>query len=106
VAEEALLEAAEIAEEALLEALEAAEEALLEALEATEEAPEAALEATEEAEEAPEAAAEDALAPAPPAKMVVDPTVVSKVEEPLVTVETIAEVVIAEDDSPVPLAVL
>jgi len=80
---------------------------LLDALDSTEDTAEEAsdemLEASDEADEAPEAAAEEAL---PLVKIVVDPTVVSKVEESLVTVETIAEVVIADEDSSVPLGVL
>lgn len=110
VEEVAALPAAEVAEEALLAAdedllapLEVAADATEEAEDSTEEI---AADALEEISEAEEAAAEDALAAteealeaAPPPKMVVDPTVVSKVEDPLVTVETISDVVIADDPS-------
>lgn len=107
--EVAVVRAAEVAEETLLEAPEAAsdatEEALAPASDATEEADaemeEAADPALEEIAEADEAASEETLeATLPAPKTVVDPTVVSKVEEPLVTVETMAEVVIAEDEPP------
>jgi hypothetical protein len=102
----------EVSDAAALPAAEVAEETLLVADEATLEAPEAKLEAADEAEdsreeiadpaldeiaEAEEAASEEMLVMAPIPEMVVDPTVVSKVEESLVTVETIAEVVMADD---------
>lgn len=45
----------------------------------------------------------EVLAPAPPLKMVVEPTVVEKVEEPEVSTETMAEVVTAEEDPPAPV---
>lgn len=38
--------------------------------------------------------------PTPPPKIVVEPTVVVKVREPDVSTDTIAEVVIAEEDAP------
>lgn len=57
-------------------------------------AEESALEADE-----PAPAADDEADPAAPPKMVVEPRVVSKVELPEVAVETMAEVVIAEDES-------
>lgn len=41
--------------------------------------------------------------PAPPPKMVVDPTVVVKVDEPLVTTDSMAEVVIADEEPPEPV---
>jgi len=83
--------AADDAEEARDEALEAADEA-------TEDALLFALDSTEEALPAADEALEEALASAPAApKIVVDPTVVVKVDEPEVSTETIAEVVIAEE---------
>lgn len=111
VADDAALPAAEVAEETLLVADEASLEALEATLDAAEEAEDPTDDATDEAlSEAPEAtedalaetpeAAEDALAATPPApKMVVDPTVVSKVDDPLVTVDTMAEVVIADSEA-------
>jgi len=41
--------------------------------------------------------------PAPPPKIVVEPIVVVKVDEPLVSTETIAEVVMAEEALVVPV---
>lgn len=106
VADAAALPAAEVAEEALLVADETALEAPEAKLEAADEAEdsmeEIADEALEEIAEAEEAASEETLATAPIPEMVVDPTVVSKVEESLVTVETMAEVVMAEE---IPLSV-
>jgi hypothetical protein len=66
---------------------------------------ELALLSMEESLDAAEEAAEEAEPPAPAPtalKMVVDPMVVVKVEEPEVTVETMAEVVIAEEEPPEP----
>ena len=91
-------------EEELPVAAEAADEALELALDATllafESKDEAELEAPARAElpvdEAPDAR-DEALSPAPPPKMVVEPTVVEKVEEPEVSTETKADVVMAED---------
>jgi len=97
VAPAAADDALEAAEEAAAEALEAAEEAIEEALEdaedATEDALDSALEATLEALDV-------ALPPAPPTpKMVVEPTTVEKVDEPEVSTDTMAEVVIADEEA-------
>jgi hypothetical protein len=86
-----------------------AEEPAEEALEAREETDDLALETAELAllsmeeswDEATEAS-EEAELPAPLPKMVVEPRVVVKVDEPEVTTETMAEVVIAEEE-PEPL---
>ena len=93
------LEEEPVAEEPADEALEAREETDDWALETTE----LALLSMEESLDAPEEASEEAEPPAPPPtalKMVVEPMVVVKVEEPEVTVETMAEVVIAEEEPP------
>jgi hypothetical protein len=79
----------EAADAATLEAWEAADEATLEA---DDSADAETLEACSDADEAPEAL------PAP--KIVVEPIVVVKVELPEVSTETIADVVMAEEDSP------
>jgi hypothetical protein len=90
----------------------AVEPPAVEALETREERDDWALETTElallsmeESLDAAEEASEEAELPAPapaPLKMVVEPMVVVKVEEPEVTVETMAEVVIAEEEPPEP----
>jgi hypothetical protein len=89
VAEEAPDAPAELALDAMLLAFDNAELAALEPLERAELALDPAW-----------ALAEEALPLAPPPKMVVEPTVVVKVEEPEVSTETIAEVVMAEEDPP------
>jgi hypothetical protein len=88
------------------------EEPAVEALETREERDDWAFETTEltllsmeESLDAAEEAAEEAEPPAPPPtalKMVVEPMVVVKVEEPEVTVETMADVVIAVEELPDP----
>jgi hypothetical protein len=90
-----------VAEEPAVEALETREETDDWALETTE----LALLSMEESLDAPEEASEEAEPPAPPPtalKMVVEPMVVVKVDEPEVMVETMAEVVIAEEELPEP----
>jgi len=89
-------EAADDALDATLLAFDKAELITLEALEMAEVIVDPAPEVAEEALEA----SEEALEPAPPPKMVVDPTVVEKVDEPEVSTDTRAEVVIAEEDPP------
>jgi len=87
VAAEAADEAAELAEAATLDALLETEDPTLDALDPFDESSDETLEPEEEAE-----------APAPPPKMVVLPTVLVKVEEPEVTTDSRAEVVMAEED--------
>jgi len=82
-------EALELALDPTLLAWDRAELATLEAL----------LRAELAVEAAPDAA-DEALPPAPPPKIVVEPTVVEKVEEPEVSTETMAEVVMADEDPP------
>jgi len=90
----------EVADDPAPEALEAKLEAEALALESAELAEPLSEESLEEADAAlleREEALDDP--PAPPApKIVVEPTVVVKVEEPEVSVETIAEVVMAEEE--------
>ncbi len=94
-----------LTEDAALEALAPTEDALEEADEATEAALEEASEATDDALLAPDEALPLAPAPAPTTlKRVVEPTVVLNVEEPEVSTETMAEVVIADEDSEAPEA--
>ena len=96
---DAAVDAPEAALDPTLLAFDKAELATLEALDRAELAVDPAPEVTEEAFEPPEEALEPE--PEPPPKMVVEPTVVEKVEEPEVSTETIAEVVMAEEDPPV-----
>lgn len=90
-----------VAAEAALEATEAAE---LEALAAIDEALDAAEPETEEADDLPLASADEALPPAPP-RMVVEPTMVEKVEPPEVTRPERAEVVIGDSEAEVVVVV-
>jgi len=92
VAAEPADEALELRLDASLLALEEAELATLEALERAELADDPAPEETDEA-----------LAPAPFPKMVVEPTVVERVEEPEVSTETMAEVVMADEEPAEPV---
>jgi len=97
--------AADAALDAALEALEASDEAVAPrplaaelAVDATELKDPAEPERRDAAELALEAIEDPVLAaPAPPPEIVVEPTVVVKVDDPLVTIETMAEVVTAEE---------
>ncbi len=89
VAAEAAADAAELALPPMLLAFESAELATLDALARAELAVDSAPETREEAVSIP-----------PLPKMVVEPIVVVKVEEPEVSTETMAEVVMAEEPAP------
>jgi len=102
--------AEDAAPDARVERLDATDARELETLEPTEERllnPEVMEDPTDEAAEPAELVMEEAAEPADPVappttpptpKRVVEPTVVSKVELPEVTVETIADVVTADED--------
>lgn len=96
------LDEAEVAPAAADEALELALDASLLALDKAELAALEPLARTELAVELAPEARDEALPPATFEKMVVEPTVVEKVEEPEVSTEMRAEVVMADEEPPEP----